>query len=77
MNYSATSYCQHRSPCAYKNKNVINFSRISPPLLIETNALLLHSVLHQLSATYALRDVARCLCLSSNLNLFALRIETR
>lgn len=77
MNYSATGYCQHRSPCAYKNKNVINFSRIYPLLLIETNALLLHSVLHEQSATYSLRDVVRCLCLSSNLNLFALRIEAR
>ena len=45
MNYSATGYYLHRSPCAYKNKNVINFSRIYPLLLIETNALLLHSVL--------------------------------
>ena len=77
MNYSATGYCQHRSPCAYKNKNVINFSRISPLLLIKTNALLLHSVLHERSATYSSRDVAHCLCLSSNLNLFALRIEAR
>lgn len=77
MNYSATGYCQHRSPCAYKNKNVINFSRIYPSLLIETSALLLHSVLRWLSATYALRDVARWLCFFSNLNLFALRGETR
>lgn len=45
MNYSATGYCQHRSPCAYKNKNVINFSRIYPLLLMKTNALLLYSVL--------------------------------
>ena len=77
MNYSATGYCQHRSPCAYKNKNVINFSRIYPLLLIETNALLLHSVLHRRSATYPSRDAVRCLCISSNLNLFALRIEAR
>lgn len=75
MNYSATGYSQHRNPCAYKNKNVINFSRIYPSLLIETNALLLYSVLHRRSATYPSRDVVRCLCISSNLNLFALRIE--
>ena len=77
MNYSATGYCQHRSPCAYKNKNVINFSRIYPLLLIETNVLLLHSVLHRRSATYSLRNVVRCLCISSNLNLIALSVETR
>ena len=77
MNYSATGYCQHRSPCAYKNKNVINFSRIYPLLLMKTNALLLHSVLHERSATYSLRDVVRCLCISSNLNLIALSVETR
>lgn len=44
---------------------------------MKTNALLLHSVLHERSATYSLRDVVRCLCISSNLNLFALRIEAR
>ena len=44
---------------------------------MKTNALLLHSVLHERSATYSLRDVARCLCISSNLNLFSLSVETR
>ena len=77
MNYSATGYCQHRSPCAYKNKNVINFSRIYPSLLIETSALLLHSVLHRRMTAYSLRSVECCLCIFSNLNLIALSVETR
>ena len=77
MNCSATCYCQHSCSCAYKNKNVINFSRIYPLLLIKTNALLLHSVLHERRTIYSLRDVERCLCIFSNLNLFALSVEAR
>ena len=77
MNYSATCYCQHRCSCAYKNKNVINFSRIYPLLLMKTNALLLHSALHRRMTAYSLRSVECFLCIFSNLNLLALSVETR